>query len=103
MCASADFTVTVTDLTQVFAFFIGFLFQSIQVTFATFGLGVTAILVVCGLISLHRILNESLFVDVKVGRSPLADVQQASCDVASAEGEEREAAMIVDRNGHVLL
>ncbi|KAI0274167.1 microsomal signal peptidase subunit, partial [Russula aff. rugulosa BPL654] len=28
----------------VFAFFIGFLFQSIQVTFITFGLGVTAIL-----------------------------------------------------------
>ncbi|KAI0269660.1 microsomal signal peptidase [Russula aff. rugulosa BPL654] len=27
----------------VFAFFIGFLFQSIQVTFITFGLGVTAI------------------------------------------------------------
>ncbi|KAF8497894.1 microsomal signal peptidase [Russula emetica] len=29
----------------VFSFFIGFLFQSIQVTFATFGLGVAAILV----------------------------------------------------------
>ena len=53
MCASADSTVTFTDRSQVFAFFLGFLFQSIQMTFATFGLGVAAILVVCGLIPLH--------------------------------------------------
>jgi hypothetical protein len=37
---------TSSDLSQVFSFFIGFLFQSIQVTFVTFGLGVAVILVV---------------------------------------------------------
>ena len=47
--ASADFALMCSDVSQIFSFFIGFLFQSIQVTFATFGLGVAAILVVCGL------------------------------------------------------
>jgi hypothetical protein len=95
--------VTFSDLSQVFSFFIGFLFQSIQVTFVTFGLGVAVILVVRGLILPHGLLNENLPVDVKGGRPPLVDVQQAPRDLASAEGDEREAAMTVDGHGHVLL
>lgn len=51
----------------------------------------------------HGLLNENLPVDVKVGRPPLVDVQQASRDLASAEGDEGEAAMTVDGHGHVLL
>jgi hypothetical protein len=35
---------------QIFSFFLGFLFQSIQVTFGVFGFGVAAILVVRALI-----------------------------------------------------
>jgi xanthine/uracil/vitamin C permease (AzgA family) len=46
------------NLSQVFSFFLGFLFQSIQVTFASFGLGVAAILVVSGLILPRGMLNE---------------------------------------------
>jgi hypothetical protein len=49
------------------------------------------------------LLNENLPVDVKVGGPPLVDVQQAPRDLASAEGDEREAAMTVDGHGHVLL
>ncbi|KAF8466104.1 hypothetical protein DFH94DRAFT_698604 [Russula ochroleuca] len=76
----------------VFSFFLGFLFQSIQVTFVTFGLGAAAILV--------GMLNEKFaLLHVKVGYPALADVQQTPRDLASAEGEEREAAMTVD-GGH---
>jgi hypothetical protein len=54
-------------LSQVFSFFLGFLFQSIQVTFASFGLGVAAILVVSGLILPRGMLNEKCaFVHVKL-------------------------------------
>ena len=37
---------------------------------------------------------------VKVGHPPLVDVQQAPCHLASAEGDEREAAMTVGGDGH---
>jgi hypothetical protein len=84
----------------VFSFFLGFLFQSIQVTFVTFGLGAAAILVVSGLILSQGMLNEKFaLLHVKVGYPALADVQQTPRDLASAEGEEREAAMTVD-GGH---
>jgi len=70
------------------------------VTFVTFGLGAAAILVVSGLILSQGMLNEKFaLLHVKVGYPALADVQQTPRDLASAEGEEREAAMTVD-GGH---
>jgi hypothetical protein len=42
----ADFLLFCFHITQIFSFFLGFLFQSIQVAFGIFGLGIAAILVV---------------------------------------------------------
>ena len=88
------FTLTCSDVSQVFSFFIGFLFQSIQVTFGTFGLGVAAILVVCGLIISYGVLNEKFACACKTVCCPaLVDVQQAPRHLAFAEGDEGKAAM----------
>jgi hypothetical protein len=80
---------------QIFSFFLGFLFQSIQVTFGVFGFGVAAILVVRDLIFPDREKENDLDT-CKAGRSPLADVQPTPSQLASAEGDEREATMTVD-------
>jgi len=88
-----------SDVSQIFSFFIGFLFQSIQVTFATFGLGVAAILVVRGLILklAYGLLNEKFY---KVGYPALVDVQQTPGHLAFAEGDEGKAAMSADEDVH---
>jgi len=61
----ADLVFSFVYLFQVFSFFVGFLFQNIQVTFVVFGLGVVAILVVCEFVSPGRVSNESC-VDIKL-------------------------------------
>jgi len=96
--ASADFTLTFS-VSQIFSFFIGFLFQSIQVTFVTFGLGVAAILVVCGLIPPHRADRKFA---CTVGYAALVDVQPAPRHLAFAEGDEREATLRVDGERQVM-
>ena len=66
-------------------------------TFGTFGLGVAAILVVCGLIVSYGMLNEKFACACKtVGCPALVDVQQAPRHLAFAEGDEGKAAMTAD-------
>ena len=93
-------TLTCSDVPQVFSFFIGFLFQSIQVTFATFGLGVAAILVVCGSVLSYGVLNVNCACACKkAGYPTLVDVQQAPRHLAFAEGDERKAEMTTEGGG----
>jgi hypothetical protein len=61
----------VIDLSQLFCFFLGFLFQSIQLTFVTFGLGVAVVLAVCALKPPHGMLNEKFACACKRSLSPL--------------------------------
>jgi hypothetical protein len=76
------------------------LFQSIQVTFITFGLGVTAIFAVCGLILSCGVLNECLLVHIKKDYySALVDVQQAPRHLAFAKGDEEKGLMTGDGDG----
>lgn len=70
-------------------------------TFATFGLGVAAILVVCDLMISYGVLNEKFACACKkVGYSALVDVQQAPGHLAFAEGDEGKAAMTADEDGY---
>lgn len=71
-------------------------------TFATFGLGVAAILVVCDLILSYCVLNEEFACACKkkVGYPALVDVQQAPGHLAFAEGDEGKAAITADEDGH---
>ncbi len=81
----------------MFSFFLGFLFQSIQVTFGIFGLGVVVILGVRAFIMFpgSRVLPTILCAR-KVDYSPLAHVQPTPSHLASAEGKEREETVKVD-------
>jgi hypothetical protein len=85
-------------LLQIFCFFVGFLFQSIELIFWIFGLGTAVILVVCDLMFPNSIFTELLVCECEDDHPSVADVQPAPSHMATVEGDEGEGGMMVGRH-----
>lgn len=70
---------------QVVSFLLGFAFQSLRVTFTTFGTATALLLLVRS--RFPRTLNIELNMSLIGCYTPVAHVQQASCKVASSQGK----------------